>query len=45
MGAKRNSCTVLGRKPKEKTLVGRHGHRWEDNIKKNLKEMGWEDMD
>ena len=25
--------------------AGRHRHRWEDNIKMDYKEMGWEDVE
>jgi len=28
-----------------KRLLGRHGRRWEYNIKANLQEMEWGDMD
>jgi hypothetical protein len=28
-------------KPEEKRPLGRHRHRWEDNIKMVLLEMGW----
>jgi len=33
----------LIRKPEEKRLFGRPGHRWEDNIRMNLREIRWED--
>jgi hypothetical protein len=29
-------------KPDGKRLIGRARHRWEDNIKINLKGLGWE---
>jgi hypothetical protein len=32
-------------KPEEKMSVGRPGRRWEDNIKMDLKEIGWGGMD
>jgi hypothetical protein len=32
------------RKRKEKGLLGRPGHRWND-IEMDLKETGWEDME
>jgi hypothetical protein len=35
---------VVG-KPERKRLVGRPRHRWEDNIKMDLQEVGCEDMD
>jgi hypothetical protein len=35
----------LLRKPEEKRPLGRHMHRWEDNIKMDLQEVGCQDMD
>ena len=35
----------LGGKPEGKIQVGISGHRFEDNIKGNLKEIRWEDVD
>jgi hypothetical protein len=32
-------------KPERKRKTGRHRRRWEDNIKMDLQEVGWEDMD
>jgi hypothetical protein len=32
-------------KPKGKRLLGRLRHRWEDNIKMYLRNVGWDDMD
>jgi hypothetical protein len=32
-------------KSEEKTPLRRHGHRWEDNIRMNLKEIGFEVVD
>jgi hypothetical protein len=32
-------------KPEEKGRLRRHRHRWEDNIKTGLKEIGWEVAD
>jgi hypothetical protein len=29
-------------KPQRKIMIGRPRHRWENNIKMTLKEMGWE---
>jgi hypothetical protein len=34
-----------GRKSKGKRPVGRLEHRWEDNIKIDLKEIRWDDVD
>jgi hypothetical protein len=43
MGEMRNACRILGRKPEERTLW-RPRHRWENNIKMDLKELGSEGM-
>jgi hypothetical protein len=32
-------------KPEGKKTLGRPWHRWEDNIKMDLQEMGWGSMD
>ena len=32
-------------RPEGKTSLGRPGLRWEDNIKTDLKEVGWRGMD
>jgi hypothetical protein len=31
--------------PKEKRPLGKSRHRWVDNIKMDLREIGWDDMD
>jgi hypothetical protein len=36
---------ILVGKPEEKRVLGRPRHRWEDNIRMELQEVGWEDMD
>jgi len=41
----RNACTVLVRKPEGKRPLGRHRRRWEDNVRLDLREIGWEDLD
>jgi hypothetical protein len=38
-------CRVLVGKPKGKRPLGRPGHRWKDNIKLDLQEVGCEGMD
>jgi hypothetical protein len=38
-------CRVLVGKPEEKRPLGRPRHRWEDNIKMDLREVGCRDMD
>ena len=35
----------FGGKPEEKSPLGRLRHGWEDNIKIDLQEVGWERMD
>jgi hypothetical protein len=40
MGERRGACRVLVRKPEGKKPLGRPRHRWEDNIKMDLEEMG-----
>jgi hypothetical protein len=39
MEAKRSVYKVLVGKPEEKTLLGRHKHRWEYNVKIHLKDV------
>jgi len=45
MGDRRCAYWVLVVRPEGKTSLGRPGLRWEDNIKKDLKEVGWRGMD
>lgn len=45
MGAKRNACRVLVGSPEGKRPVRRARPVWEDNIKIDLKEIGWCGMD
>jgi hypothetical protein len=42
---KRNAYKVLVGKPEGKRPVGRPRRRWEDNIKMDLREIGWSGMD
>jgi hypothetical protein len=45
MGEKRNTYRILVGKPEGKKPLGRPRHRWEYNIKMDLKEIGWSVMD
>jgi hypothetical protein len=45
MGEKRNSYRLLMGKPEEKRPLGRPRRRWVDNIRMDLGEVGWGDMD
>jgi hypothetical protein len=44
-GEKRNAYRILVGNPEEKGPLGRPGHRWVDNIKIDLREIGWGGMD
>ena len=39
------ACRVLVDKAEGKSQLGRPMHKWADNIKMNLKEIGWEGME
>jgi hypothetical protein len=45
MGEKRNAYGILVGKPEGKIPLGRPRRRWVDNIKINLREIGWDGMD
>ncbi|PNF34655.1 hypothetical protein B7P43_G05710 [Cryptotermes secundus] len=45
MGEKRIAFRILVGKPEGKRLLGRPRRRWVDNIKKDLREIGWDGMD
>jgi hypothetical protein len=45
MGEKRNACGILVGKPEGKRSLGRPRRRWVDNIKIDLREIGWDGMD
>jgi hypothetical protein len=44
-GAKRNSYRILVGKPEEKRPLRRPRRRWVDNIKMDLRDIGWDGMD
>jgi hypothetical protein len=44
MGEKRNTYSILVRKPEGKRPLGRQRRRWVGNIKIDLREIGWDVM-
>ena len=44
MGKKRDAYRTLVGEPEGRSLLGRPRCRWEDNIKVDLQEVGWGDM-
>jgi hypothetical protein len=45
MGEKRNAYRILVGKIEEKKPLGRPRRRWLDNIKIDLREVGWDGVD
>jgi hypothetical protein len=45
MGATRNAYRILAGKQEGKRPLGKPRHRWVDNIKIDLREIGWDGMD
>jgi hypothetical protein len=45
MGEKRNGYRLLVGKPEAKRPLGRLRRRWVDNIRMDLREVGWGDVD
>jgi hypothetical protein len=45
MGEKKNAYKTLVGNPKEKRPLGRLSRRCEDNIKKDLRKIGWGGLD
>jgi hypothetical protein len=45
MGEKRNACRILVGKPERKRPLGRPRRRWVDNIKMDLREIGWDGVE
>jgi hypothetical protein len=44
-GEKRDAYRILVGKPEGKRSLGIPRNRWEDNIKMDLREIGWNDND
>jgi hypothetical protein len=42
---KRNAYRILVGEPEGKRPLGKPRRRWVDNIKMDLREIGWDDMD
>jgi hypothetical protein len=45
LGEKRNAYRILVGKPEGKRPLGRPRRRWEDNIRIDLREIGWGGLD
>jgi hypothetical protein len=45
MGGMRNAYNIFVGKPEGKRPLGGHRHRWEDNFRMDLREIGWKDID
>jgi hypothetical protein len=45
MGEIRNTHKILVGKPERKKLLGRTRRRWEDNIRMDLEEIGYDGLD
>ena len=45
MGERRGAYSVLVRRPEGKRPLERPRHRWENNIKMDLQDMGWGGME
>jgi hypothetical protein len=45
VGEKRNAYRTSMGKPEENRPLGRPKYRWVDNIKMDLREIGWDGMD
>jgi hypothetical protein len=45
MGEKRNAYRIVVGMPEAKIPLGRPRRRWVDNIKMDLREIGWDGMD
>ena len=45
MGKRRDAYRILVLKPKGKRQLGKLAHRWENNIRMDLKEIRWKGVD
>jgi hypothetical protein len=45
MGEKRNAYRIFEGNPEGNRLLGRAKRRWLDNIKMDLRKLGWDGMD
>jgi hypothetical protein len=45
MGEGRGAYRILVGRPEGRKPLGRPRHRWEDNVKMDLQEVGWGGMD
>jgi hypothetical protein len=45
MGDKTNAYRILVGKPERKRPLGRPRRRWVDNIKTDIREIGWRELD
>jgi hypothetical protein len=45
MGENRNAYMLLAKRPEEKRRLGRPRRRWVDNIRMDLGEVRWGDVD
>jgi hypothetical protein len=45
MGEKKNDYRILAGKPERKRQLGRPRRRWVDNVKMDLREIGWDGVD
>jgi hypothetical protein len=45
MGEGRGAYRIFVGRPEGRRLLGRPRRRWEDNIKMDLQEVGWESLD
>jgi hypothetical protein len=45
MGEKRNVCRIFVMEPEGKRSLERPRHGWENNIKMDIKEIGWEGVE